>query len=125
FKQQQGPALRPVVTPVWAVSLFMAVGVLFVPFGTWLKLESEKVVELEVQYDGAGKDIECSISESFEERKVSPDKCCFKTCACQVSFSVNKDMAAPVYLYYALENYYQNHRSYVKSRSDNQLEGEV
>lgn len=32
-------------------------------------------------------------------------------------------MKAPVYLYYRLDNYYQNHRRYVKSRNDNQLRG--
>ena len=33
-------------------------------------------------------------------------------------------MKAPVYLYYQLENFYQNHRRYVKSRSFDQLRGE-
>lgn len=32
-------------------------------------------------------------------------------------------MKAPVYLYYELANFYQNHRRYVKSRSDKQLAG--
>ena len=30
----------------------------------------------------------------------------------------------PVFLYYSLTNYYQNHRRYVKSRDDEQLRGE-
>ncbi|KHG12425.1 Putative ALA-interacting subunit 2 -like protein [Gossypium arboreum] len=34
---------------------------------------------------------------------------------------VPKYMKAPIYIYYQLENYYQNHRRYVKSRSDKQL----
>jgi len=34
-------------------------------------------------------------------------------------------MYAPVYFYYKLENYYQNHRRYVQSRDDQQLLGEV
>ena len=29
----------------------------------------------------------------------------------------------PVFIYYSLTNYYQNHRRYVKSRSDTQLRG--
>ena len=28
-----------------------------------------------------------------------------------------------VYMYYGLDNFYQNHRRYVKSRDDNQLQG--
>lgn len=34
-------------------------------------------------------------------------------------------MAAPVYFYYQLANFYQNHRRYVKSRSDGQLRGDL
>jgi hypothetical protein len=34
-------------------------------------------------------------------------------------------MKAPIYLYYGLQNFYQNHRRYVASRSDAQLRGEV
>ncbi|XP_010244716.1 PREDICTED: putative ALA-interacting subunit 2 [Nelumbo nucifera] len=30
-------------------------------------------------------------------------------------------MEAPIYIYYQLDNYYQNHRRYVKSRDDRQL----
>jgi hypothetical protein len=33
-------------------------------------------------------------------------------------------MAAPVYFYYQLENFYQNHRNYVKSRDEPQLKGD-
>ncbi|KAH9614235.1 hypothetical protein KSS87_018662 [Heliosperma pusillum] len=34
---------------------------------------------------------------------------------------VPKQMKGPVYVYYQLENFYQNHRRYVKSRNDKQL----
>ena len=34
-------------------------------------------------------------------------------------------MTKPVYVYYQLDNFYQNHRRYVKSRSDAQLRGET
>jgi hypothetical protein len=32
-------------------------------------------------------------------------------------------MEPPIYVYYQLKNFYQNHRRYVKSRSDDQLRG--
>lgn len=38
-----------------------------------------------------------------------------------VDFQINVDMKAPVYVYYELSNFYQNHRRYVKSRDDDQL----
>lgn len=34
-------------------------------------------------------------------------------------------MAAPVYVYFELSKFYQNHRTYVKSRSNGQLAGGV
>lgn len=34
-------------------------------------------------------------------------------------------MVAPIYVYYQLDNFYQNHRRYVKSRDYKQLMGEV
>lgn len=41
--------------------------------------------------------------------------------ACKnVELVVAKDMKKPVYFYYHLANYYQNHRRYVKSRDPKQ-----
>lgn len=40
---------------------------------------------------------------------------------CNVTMVVPKDMPPPVYVYYELRGVYQNHRRYVKSRSDEQL----
>ncbi|KAJ3134243.1 hypothetical protein HK100_003718 [Physocladia obscura] len=43
------------------------------------------------------------------------------TNTCSITFTVDKDMTQPVYLYYRLTNFYQNHRRYVKSFDANQL----
>ena len=32
------------------------------------------------------------------------------TCMCQVNFTLDDDMDTPVYMYYSLHNYFQNHR---------------
>ncbi|CAN0131104.1 unnamed protein product [Ectocarpus sp. 6 AP-2014] len=114
FRQQRMAAVQPVVTPAWVVGLFMTVGVLFVPLGTWLKLKYADVVELTQQYEGSGTTVDdCSISEANEGKE------------CQVKFSIDKDMKGPVYVYFELRKFYQNHRSYVKSRSFDQLKGGV
>ncbi len=42
-------------------------------------------------------------------------------CSQSLSITIAEDMAAPVYFYYKLSNFFQNHRRYVKSRSDTQL----
>ena len=42
---------------------------------------------------------------------------------CTITLTVEEKMEAPVFVYYELENFFQNHRRYVKSRSDAQLSG--
>lgn len=69
-----------------------------------------------MQYDGAGSDAgtsPCALPAAGGST------------LCQVRIPVVADMKAPVYVYYELQNFYQNHRRYVKSRSDTQLAGTV
>ncbi|RZB98450.1 ALA-interacting subunit 3 isoform E [Glycine soja] len=40
---------------------------------------------------------------------------------CNRQLTVEKRMKSPIYVYYQLDNFYQNHRRYVKSRNDDQL----
>ncbi|KAG4951054.1 hypothetical protein JHK85_044921 [Glycine max] len=40
---------------------------------------------------------------------------------CTMKLTVKNELKAPVYVYYQLKNFYQNHRRYVKSRDDRQL----
>lgn len=42
---------------------------------------------------------------------------------CQIVFNIPTDMGAPVYMFYKLTNFYQNHRRYVLSFSESQLNG--
>jgi hypothetical protein len=63
------------------------------------------------------------------------DACCIANCSsrvphervdrnpCDVQINVPKRMEPPVYMYYKLTDYYQNHRRYVRSRDDKQLKG--
>lgn len=44
---------------------------------------------------------------------------------CQVQFDVPTDMGAPVFLFYRLSNFYQNHRRYVQSFNENQINGKA
>jgi len=46
------------------------------------------------------------------------------TCQHVVNITISDDMTAPVFMYYKLSNFFQNHRRYVKSRSDPQLHGD-
>jgi hypothetical protein len=47
------------------------------------------------------------------------------TKACTISFSIDNNFQPPVFLYYRLTNFYQNHRTYVKSYDSAQLLGTI
>lgn len=106
FKQQKLPAWQPILTPRWVIGTFIVVAVVFIPIGIVILDASNKVQEYAIEYQ---------------------DKCTDmvngKSCTNNVTLSVTKDMKAPVYVYYELSNFYQNHRRYVQSRSDEQLRG--
>ncbi|KAL8691774.1 MAG: hypothetical protein Q9218_003075 [Villophora microphyllina] len=44
---------------------------------------------------------------------------------CSLQFTIPHDLDPPVFLYYRLTNFYQNHRRYVKSLDTNQLKGDA
>ncbi|KAJ4841083.1 putative ALA-interacting subunit 2 [Turnera subulata] len=115
FKQQSLPACKPVLTPSWVVATFLLMGFVFVPVGLVTLRASRTVVEIVYRYDA-----DC-VPEAFKGNKVSYIKDSSLPKNCTRALKVNKYMKAPIYIYYQLDNYYQNHRRYVKSRSDKQL----
>ncbi|GKU92621.1 hypothetical protein SLEP1_g6328 [Rubroshorea leprosula] len=115
FKQQNLPACKSVLTPAWVIATFMLIGFVFIPVGLVTLHASRSVVEIVDRYD-----VEC-VPKAFRGNKVSyiQDRSVPKNCS--RFLKVHKHMKAPIYIYYQLDNYYQNHRRYVKSRSDQQL----
>ncbi|KAJ7982095.1 ALA-interacting subunit [Quillaja saponaria] len=114
FTQQELPACKPILTPRVVISAFMLVTIVFVPIGVASLYASRDVVEIVERYE-----TDC-IPENFRNNKVAfiqskADKTCNK------NITVPKHMKQPIYVYYQLDNFYQNHRRYVKSRSDEQL----
>ncbi|KAH9609933.1 hypothetical protein KSS87_018194 [Heliosperma pusillum] len=72
-----------------------------------------QVVEVVDRYDDAC--VSGSKSDKIKYIQGSGDK------SCRRKLTIKKPMKAPIYIYYQLDNFYQNHRRYVKSRSDQQL----
>jgi hypothetical protein len=108
------------LTPYWVIGTFFLVGCVFVPIGVVILIASGDVSEVRVDYSAA------ATCKKFEE---NDENCAYKNCAqqsreCTVDFKVDADMKGEVYVYYELENFYQNHRRYFKSRSDTQLRGD-
>lgn len=99
FQQQKLKAWQPLLTPGWVYGTFAVIGTLFVGLGLIIMSASNSVYEATVRYE----------EEPGET---------------SVTFTFDQDVEGPVYLYYELTNFFQNHRRYVKSRSDAQLRGD-
>ncbi|XP_045132373.1 cell cycle control protein 50A-like isoform X1 [Portunus trituberculatus] len=123
FKQQRLPAWQPILTADTVLPAFFLIGLLFVPLGAALLFFSRSVQEMQLDYTDcksvshmeAGVSVPCS--EVIRRSNFTLD------CTCQVNFTITEPFVKTVYLYYGLDNFYQNHRRYVKSRDDNQLLG--
>ncbi|XP_047951335.1 ALA-interacting subunit 1-like [Salvia hispanica] len=113
FTQQELPACKPILTPALVIGILMCLGIIFIPIGLLALSASENVVEVVDRYD------DVCIPSTDQKVGFIKDPATNKTCI--RSFTIPKKMRKPVYVYYQLDNFYQNHRRYVKSRSDRQL----
>jgi hypothetical protein len=117
FQQQRLKAWQPLLTPYWVIGTFLTIGVVFCPLGAAILSASNGVFEQEIEYTNnvpPGED---------------PNNLCTalgSNCGdVNVTFTIRQNVKAPIYFYYKLTNFYQNHRRYVKSRSDAQLQGDL
>ena len=101
FKQQRLPAWRPVPTMCSIIIFYIIFAAIFISIGIVLLIFSNQIVTLEIPYND-----EC------KEKKI-----------CNISKKIEKDMNKPIMIYYKLDGFFQNHRRYVKSKSQKQLYG--
>lgn len=98
-------AWQPVPSLTKTIVMFFVLSCIFLGIGVPMIILSTNIQEYSVRYDDR-----CVINSSG---------------ACVVSLAIQRDMAGPIFVYYQLRNYYQNHRLYSKSISYNQLKGKV
>lgn len=115
FTQQELPACKPILSHRWVITAFISVGVIFIPIGLASLFASEKVVEIVDRYDKACVPSTYSNDALAYIQSAKTNKTCIR------SLTVPKKMKSPIYIYYQLDNFYQNHRRYAQSRSDDQL----
>ncbi len=120
FTQQELPACKPLLTPGWVIAIFLTVGVIFVPIGVVTLLASNSVVQIVQRYDDTCLPANLTTKDAQVSYIQNPSTAKKFT----VILNVVKYMKSPVYVYYELDNFYQNHRRYVKSRNDQQLRGQ-
>ncbi|KAL0049495.1 hypothetical protein WJX82_003650 [Trebouxia sp. C0006] len=118
FTQQDLPALKPLLTPVWVAAVFFGIAIVFIPIGAACLAASAGVVEVSARYDDS-----CISGDTHQQRDTNLVQLEGVGTTCNVTLTAPRHMKPPIYLYYELDNYYQNHRRYVKSRSDSQLRG--
>jgi len=117
LKQQRLKAWQPILTPRVVIISFFIIGLIFIPVGIGLLVTSDRVVEHESEpYEVCPVPY---VSDGSPVCDAGPT-----ACPCVHVDFLDINMPKPVYLYYKMENFYQNHRRYVKSRSDSQLAGE-
>ena len=108
FKQQKLPGWRPVPTITSTTIIFFCFGGVFIVLGIIILVFSNKIEEVSFRYDK-----ECS---DQIKKNTNGGKCI-------ITLNIKKTMERKIMIYYQLNGFYQNHRRYVKSKSDDQLNG--
>ena len=96
FKQQKLPGWRPVPSMARTITIYIILGIIFAGLGVLILLFSN-----ENYYDIKGYDEECN----------------------NIQFEIKKDIKQDLFIYYRIDGFYQNHRRYIKSKSEAQLKG--
>lgn len=97
---------------------FSIFAVIFLATGIVLYVMSDQIEEIVVQYDNVA---ECEdVKQKYDDNN--------HPLTCEVDLltdnaSIENTIKSPIYVYYQLDNFYQNHRRYVKSRDNEQLYG--
>ena len=103
FKQQRLAAWRPVPTLCNIIIFYILFAILYAALGMVILVYSYKIVSAETKYN-----------TNCKGKKV-----------CEVSIDISDDMKRPIMVYYKLDGFFQNHRRYVRSKSQKQLFGKI
>ncbi|KAI9317952.1 CDC50/LEM3 family [Dichotomocladium elegans] len=150
FKQQRLKAWQPLLTPKTVLPVLFAFGLVFAPFGGLFLYKSDTVTEIAIDYTNcitANATQQVLADNLYKYTFTSDNKTVVRAPSyslsqessyltgqtapagetiprCSVQFTIPVELRPPLFLYYQLTNFYQNHRKYVKSLSYNQLNGD-
>uniref|UniRef100_A0A5K3FLB4 Cell cycle control protein n=1 Tax=Mesocestoides corti TaxID=53468 RepID=A0A5K3FLB4_MESCO len=121
FYQQKLWAWQPILTASNICPYFYVVAIIFIPLGAFFLVTSNGVTEISIPYTHCTPPSTPNGPSCAELVKNST----FSTCNCILKFNLETDLQGPLYVFYGLTNFFQNHRRYVMSRDDNQLNGKA
>ncbi len=108
---KKGLVWRPVPTILSTTLCLLITGIIFITIGIIVLVLSQQIKEFKIRYDNIE---ECDKALSNENSK-----------ECTLTINLDSNFDSTVMVYYQLENFFQNHRRYIKSRSINQLKGKI
>ncbi|XP_058119979.1 cell cycle control protein 50A-like [Anopheles ziemanni] len=119
--QQRLPAWSPNWSPQAVWPFLIGFGIVFIAIGMSLLHVSYQTPEFTLDYTHCPALDDRANRSCAEIINLRPGG----SCKCVVSFTLDQPMPRAVYFYYALSNFYQNHRTFMISRDDGQLRGDV
>lgn len=145
FTQQRLAAINPVLTPRTVLPLYALVAVVFVIVGGCLLAESAKVDQVKIYYQDCMAyasqtdfvDMNSTDYDFFFHKNKTfniapqwkwiddPSDDFDERGTCQIRFTIPTDIKSTVYINYMIEKFAANHRRYVLSFSEEQLNGEA
>ena len=120
--QQRLPAFKPTFNTKTVLPLLFGIGVVFLPIGVLVLLTSMNIKEQVIDYTDCLSASNSSIKCSDEIMNLNATE---RDCFCCFQFTLNETWDGEVFMYYGIEHFYQNHRRYVSSRSEDQLLGKI
>lgn len=133
FRQQRLKAWQPILTPKSVIPLLILLAIIFTPLGIAIIFTTYNVKNIIIDYSKCDVDAPTDGLESIPDKyigyhqkgnpaikwKFDDDN------ICTIEFKIEQDWKPPIYLYYKLTNFYQNHRKYVQSFDLGQLKGDA
>ncbi|XP_063312495.1 cell cycle control protein 50B-like [Pelobates fuscus] len=118
FTQQRLPAWQPLLSASIVLPFFLLAGLSFIAIGSGLLYSSKSITEREFDYTGVQPGDRCSDCFNVTYNATVP-------CPCNFTFNLTDTFQGPVFMYYELSNFFQNHYRYMISRDDKQLSGYI
>ncbi|CAH6723744.1 probable phospholipid translocase non-catalytic subunit CRF1 [[Candida] jaroonii] len=140
FRQQRLKAWQPIMTPKSVIPFLFILAIIFAPLGIGILFTTTRVEKISIDYstcashdssyktipskyvnyhlNSNSKDVEFKWKSETHKDDFDDD-----IPSCHIQFNLPKDLKPPIYLYYQLTNFYQNHRKYVSSYDLEQLKG--